>query len=365
LDGGGVRGIVALAFLERIEAVLNERAGGHDDVRLSDYFDLIGGTSTGGIIAVGLALGFPVARLIDMYLTLAGRGFKGSRWHGGILVPKFRSGPLRDQLKRHVGDETLGSDKLLTGLALVAKRLDTGSVWVFHNNPRGRYFNTHGEHQSVPNRDLRLTDILRASTAAPTYFAPELIEVAPGVRGAFVDGGVSPYHNPSLQLLMLANLTGYGFSWPLGAEELLLTSVGTGVSTFEAAPETVTGWPSAILAARSLQSVLLDCTWQTQTLLQWMGACATPWTIDSEVGDLAHDDVGGTKLLTYLRFDIRLEAAWLRDASGIDMTQAELARLAQMDRPETVEQLLEIGRAAAARQVESDYFPSRFDVETA
>src|ERR1041384_3003048 len=61
LDGGGVRGVISLAYLERIQAILRERHG--PGLRLCDYFDLIGGTSTGSIIATGLALGMPVDEL--------------------------------------------------------------------------------------------------------------------------------------------------------------------------------------------------------------------------------------------------------------------------------------------------------------
>ena len=57
LDGGGVRGILTLAILERMEALLRERSSTPNSFRLCDYFDLIGGTSTGSIIASGLALG--------------------------------------------------------------------------------------------------------------------------------------------------------------------------------------------------------------------------------------------------------------------------------------------------------------------
>ena len=191
LDGGGVRGVVALAFLERLETLLRERFG--RPIVLADYFDLIGGTSTGALIATGLALGQDVGSLIASYLALSAQVFRGSRWHGGLLVPKFRSKPLEAQIQAQVGDATLGSDRLRCGLAIVAKRIDTGSIWVFHNNPRGRYFEPSGQHgAAVPNRNLPLARLLRASTAAPTFFAPEYLEVAPGTRGLFVDGGVSP-----------------------------------------------------------------------------------------------------------------------------------------------------------------------------
>jgi patatin-like phospholipase/acyl hydrolase len=56
LDGGGIRGVLTLEYLEAIEALLRQRRN-DPDLLLSDYFDLIGGTSTGSIIAAGLACG--------------------------------------------------------------------------------------------------------------------------------------------------------------------------------------------------------------------------------------------------------------------------------------------------------------------
>ena len=80
----------------------------------------------------------------------------------------------------------------------------------------------------TPNKDFLLRDIVRASTAAPTYFKPEGIEVGAGQLGAFVDGGVSPHNNPSLQSLMYATLSGYNVGWPMGEDKIFLVSVGTG-----------------------------------------------------------------------------------------------------------------------------------------
>ena len=65
LDGGGVRGLISLAFLERIEALLRER-GGRSDFCLTDYFNLVGGTSTGSLIAAALRLGYTTGHLIEI-----------------------------------------------------------------------------------------------------------------------------------------------------------------------------------------------------------------------------------------------------------------------------------------------------------
>jgi patatin-like phospholipase/acyl hydrolase len=86
--------------------------------------------------------------------------------------------------------------------------------WPLHINPKGRYFNERPKSAAIANRHFLLWQIVRASTAAPHYFEPERLQVAIDdqgryVDGAFVDGGVSPFNNPSLQLLMLATLEGY------------------------------------------------------------------------------------------------------------------------------------------------------------
>ena len=106
---------------------------------------------------------------------------------------------------------------------IMMKRLDTGSPWPLNNGGRGKYAAQDGA--------LRLTQIVRASTAAPTYFAPEAIWISrrdgTSVDGAFVDGGVTPFNDPALQLLMLAAFQGHGFCWPTGKDGLLLVSIGT------------------------------------------------------------------------------------------------------------------------------------------
>ena len=257
LDGGGIRGIISLAFVERIEAMLARRRGGWG-FRVADYFDLIGGTSTGAIIATGLALGKSAGEMIELYLTLAKKGFRRNRWIGGTFATKFDAKALRAVIIEQFGQETLGSDKLRCGLGIVAKRIDTGSVWLFHNHPRGMFYGAEGTPEFTPNRNLLLSDLLRASSAAPSYFAPEPIEVAPGVKGLFVDGGVSPHNNPALLLMMLATIQGYGFRWPTGADRLMVASVGTGAPGPRPMWKDYATMPPVLLAIESLRSMMQD-----------------------------------------------------------------------------------------------------------
>ena len=175
LDGGGIRGIVTLQFLKTVETLVKQRLG--DDALLCDYFDLIGGTSTGSIIAAGLASGMTVDALQELYKDIGASVFQPGglakflpETLQGKFAPKFPSEPLQRELDRQLGaDTTLDSDKIRTGLMIMTKRLDTGSPWPLNNGGRGKYAAQDGA--------LRLTQIVRASTAAPTYFAPEEIVI--------------------------------------------------------------------------------------------------------------------------------------------------------------------------------------------
>lgn len=360
LDGGGVRGVISLAYLERLEAILRQRFG--PETVLADYFDLIGGASTGAIIATGLALGLPVGRLIDTYLGLAHKGFRRSS-RFAFLAPKFQAAPLVEQIRAQVGDVTLGSDRLKTGLAIVAKRIDTGSMWVFHNNPRGPWFDASGaDPAAVPNKDLQLTKLLRASTAAPSYFAPETIEIAQGLTGTFIDGAVSPHGNPGLFMFLLATLGGYGFRWPTGAEQLMLVSVGTGHQPMTPSRMPSKHSPPLLLAALALKSVMDDCNWLTQTMLQYLGQSPTPWHIDGEIGNLSGDQLGAAPALHYLRYDMVYSSHWFDGEIGLTLEQRELDGLTRFDEPAISPRLLELARLAASKQILETHLSRGFDL---
>ena len=178
LDGGGIRGAFTLGYLQRLEDILRKQ---HDnkDLLLCDYFDLIGGTSTGAIIAACLAVGMPVSKIKEMYMNLGTKIFsKKYKWWNifqidDLLRASYDHAPLEAELKNLFGSYTLGSPEIKTGLCIVAKRADTNSVWPLINHPGDKFFNSaDGTNSNIP-----LWKAVRASTAAPSYFLPQVIDV--------------------------------------------------------------------------------------------------------------------------------------------------------------------------------------------
>jgi uncharacterized protein len=364
LDGGGIRGILTLQFLQAVETEIKARFG--DKTRLCDYFDLIGGTSTGSIIAAGLACGMTVDALQNVYRSIGASVFQPGGLGRllpeslqGTLAPKFPSGPLQAELDRQLGAETtLDSDRILTGLMIMTKRLDTGSPWPLDNSGRGKFAAQDGA--------LRLTEIVRASTAAPTYFAPEKIPIhsrdGSVVDGAFVDGGVTPFNDPALQLLMMAALQGHGLGWPTGKDKLLIVSVGTGQYRESRSAQAVIGDPAALQGIAALQSLMDDCERMNRATLQWLTNCLTPWIIDRAVGDMKLDSQSGPQLATYVRYNAVLEQPWLKTELGVDLDQAKVGQIRKMDDPSNMTDLSDLGRMAAAKQVQPDHLPVAFDI---
>jgi patatin-like phospholipase len=359
LDGGGIRGILTLEYLAVIEDILKKRSG-RDDFLLCDYFDLIGGTSTGSIIAAGLACGMSVDELKRLYREVGESVFVSKFWKKGILAPKFPSGPLQAALDAQLGaDTTLDGDRIRTGLMIMTKRLDTGSPWPLHNHPGARYAAQDGQ--------LRLSQVVRASTAAPTYFEPQTMEISSRdgktVKGSFVDGGVSPFNDPALQLLMLAVLDGHGFRWRPGKDKLLLISLGTGTYKKTFKSEELEKMVAAEQGLRALQSLMDDCARMNHCMLQWLTNCVTPWQIDRAVQKMEIDSKSGPQLATYARYNVLLEPAWLKTEVSIERTPDKLEKIAEMDDPANMDELADIGKDAAKLQVKPEHFAAAFDIK--
>jgi hypothetical protein len=354
LDGGGVRGVISVAFLERIEAILTEQAG--REVRLGDHFDLIGGTSTGAIIATALALAKTTAELKDIYQRLAPRAFRRSRFRIPFLQPKFDVAGLRREIAAIVEDQTLDSAELRTGLGIVAKRVDTASLWIVANNPRAPYWNTPRDGSFIGNRQYQLTNLLRASTAAPTYFEPESIPILENQEGLFIDGGVSPHNNPALALFMMARLKPYGLCWETGPDKLTIVSIGTGGYRQRLDRASLGRMQNITVALHALRTVMDDSQGLALALMQWFGHSPTPWLVNSEIRDLLHDLFPAGPMFRFLRYDVRLEADWLAEHLDLKLSDKDLARVREMDNPDSIPLAYEVGQCAAERQVKAEHW---------
>ena len=363
LDGGGLRGILSLSILQKIEEILRNRHGDDDNFRLCHYFDLISGTSTGAIIAAMIAIGWPVEQIIKKYMSLGKSVFKKSLFRQGLLRAKYDEVKLIDELKSVFGKETrLSSPEVLTGLLIMTKRLDTGSPWPISNNPRGKYFASR-PGGIIGNSDYPLWKVVRASTAAPAYFDPETITIEKlkghkTTTGLFVDGGVSPFNNPALQAYMYATVSGYGIGWPSGDEKLLLVSVGTGAPD----PNIENSIITAKQALKALLSLMNDCATFQETMLQWMSSSPTARNIDRELGDLNLDLIAGVPLMSYLRYNVDLSEKNVRELYPEFNDRERIKSLSAMDAPGNMALLQKLGALAATRDVKEADFPPVFDL---
>ncbi len=367
LDGGGLRGILTIGMLQHMEDILRERHHAGAEFRLCHYFDLIAGTSTGSIIAAALALGWTVAEIKECYFALGNAIFARSFLRRGIFRAKYARKTLADELKRlfTVDDrEILMGDELLqTGLLVVTKRLDSGSPWPIGNNPKAKYYNDR-ESGSIGNRYYPLWQVVRASTAAPTYFDPEYFTIVekPGrkpVQGQFVDGGVSPFNNPALQALMYATLDGYRLNWETGPEDLFLVSLGTGMAD----PTVEEAWIAAHHGVNALNALMHDCASLQETMLQWMSNSDTARKIDSELEKLQNDSICRQPLLTYQRYDVELTQKAVQALDPGIVSLEKIRSLKEMDIPENMKTLHRLGELAANQDMKDKHFPDPFDLQ--
>ncbi|WP_020179496.1 patatin-like phospholipase family protein [Methylopila sp. M107] len=353
LDGGGVRGAISVAFLERIEQAL----GAGRPAKLAEKFDLIGGTSTGAIIAGALALGFSAADVKELYVRLAPKVFRRDWWRLVGVQSVFDAAPLRAEIAAVCGDRTLDTPDLKTGLAVFAKRMDTGGAWIVTNNPKSKYWDDPADDSYLGNRHYRIGELIRASTAAPHYFAPQPVEIVKGAApGWFVDGGVTPFNNPALALFQVATLPAYGYGWPMGAEALTIVSVGTGVFREQLDGASLRWMTSLQFAIKALTGLIQETSQHTLATMQSLGRSLNPWPINSEIGDLGGGLLADRPLFTFVRYDVRLEQDWLADRLGLALSPRDVARLRRLDDASAVPLAYEIGRRAAEAQVRAEHF---------
>jgi uncharacterized protein len=199
IDGGGLKGVFPAAMLATLEAEIGRP--------VASYFDLIAGTSTGGIIALALGLGTPAADILSLYRDTGHQIFPKKRFGGnfGLLRAKYSNVPLRQILAGAFGEKRLGESAvrlLIPSMDLAAERVHV--------------YKTSHHPDLVRDYKLSAVEVALATVAAPTYFPVHVS--AEGMP--YVDGSLFA-RNP----LGLAVVEAIGvLQWP--RDEIRVLSLG-------------------------------------------------------------------------------------------------------------------------------------------
>ena len=357
LDGGGIRGMITVEILAKIENLLREQLKRDNDFVLADYFDFVTGTSTGAIIAACVSLGMSVDEIRKFYLESGEEMFDKAS-----LLRRFRykyeDDNLAEMLQNVLGerlgpDKTLGSPNIRTLLMMVMRNATTDSPWPISNNPYAKY---NQRDRDDCNLDIPLWQLIRASTAAPVYFPPEVVKVGSkkDKEFIFIDGGITTYNNPAFQAFLMATVEPYKLQWPVGEDRMLLVSIGTGTSP-DANADLEPSEMNLLYNASSLPSALMFAALNEQDLLcRVFGNCKAGDMLDREVGTL----IGTTgpaqpKQFTYMRYNAELTDPGL-DALGL--TDIKPEDVQKLDSVENIKDLQRVGQAVANLKVNKEHF---------
>lgn len=358
IDGGGIRGVLALEILKGIEQILRS-ASGNPDYRLADYFDYVAGTSTGGIVAAGIAVGMSIDEILDFYEESGADMFQKARLHRRLRY-RYESEPLAEKLKGVFGaDTTLGSPHIESLVLLVMRNATTDSPWPISNNPFAKY---NDPARADCNLQLPLWQLVRASTAAPTYFPPEVIVLqmdakAQPIEFVFVDGGVTMYNNPAFQLFLMATVDRYWpgapdgrKGWETGIDKMLIVSVGTGTSPGahqQLNPDDM----NVLFNASTIPSALMFAALNEQDFLcRTFGQCVAGDLLDREVDTMIGSEGPlKQKLFRYVRYNAELTVPGLQALGCEDILPASVQKL---DAVGAISDLRRVGQAVARHGVQ-------------
>ncbi len=361
LDGGGIRGILTLEVLARMEKILAEATGGGAGFRLCHFFDYVGGTSTGAIIAAGLARGKSAKELLDFYQqtgpAMFDKQFILKRWNA-----LYKSEPLKKELQKVFGEDSTLEPKFLECLLLtVTRNRTTDSPWPISSNPEAKY---NDLDRKDCNLKIPLWQIVRASTAAPVFFPPEVIwwdKNDDSKAFVFVDGGLTPHNNPAFLLYRMATDPGYRLNWASGEDKLLIMSVGTG-----AAPVLADGAddPSrglfgnvAALPGALMYAAMVD----QDTNCRFIGRCVHGAELDREIGDMIPRNETGEKIplsqdlgrkFLYARYNADLSRDGL-NVLGLPGIKPE--NVQKLDSIEYIDDLRKVGKKVA-EEIKIEHF---------
>jgi patatin-like phospholipase/acyl hydrolase len=231
IDGGGIKGIIPARILEYIEKHVRNKKG--DGYHIHESFNLLSGTSTGGIIVIGLLCPgpdgqakFSVSDLLDLYVKKGNLIFQTSAWDKiknvfGILHEKYSPKNIETLFKQYFDDIKLS--QLLKNCLIPSYNIYDRCA---------TFYNTDDTKDGDGYQDFYIRDIARATSAAPTYFPPAHIKPMTGeTYYTQIDGGVFA-NNPAMSALVeYAKQNGTSSVFDLNLKDITLISAGTGVHT--------------------------------------------------------------------------------------------------------------------------------------
>jgi patatin-like phospholipase/acyl hydrolase len=207
IDGGGVRGILPASFLATVEEQIGRNP--------ADFFDLIVGTSTGGIIALGLGAGMSAREIRDFYVERGPVIFRGQRHLRKIrqlVVGKYAASRLRAELEDVLGSTLIGESR--TRLVIPSMDLTTGKV---------RLWKTAHHVRLVQDYTRPMVEAAMATAAAPTYFRATIAATGTSI----IDGGVFANNPAALATVEAVGVLG----WP--RESVAILSLGCGAERLD------------------------------------------------------------------------------------------------------------------------------------
>lgn len=350
IDGGGIRGIFALQILLRIEELFR-REQNRPDLVLADVFDMFAGTSTGAIIATLLSWGKSAGEIEKLYVNYSGAMFCREKWFHRLRC-KYRADVISKFFRAQLSEDDpgqspalLGSKRLRTKLLMVMRNASTGGTWIITNHPDSPF-----NDLTRPNCDLKfpLWQLLRATTAAPTFFPPE--QIAVGEHSfLFVDGGVTPFANPALIAVLTATMPQYRMRWPTGRDAVHVVSVGTGLFRTRLPPknaERINYWDQLRFV---IPTIISTTSIEQDLACRIMGDCVYGHPLDPIIGDLEAPTLfaQGEQKFTYVRYDQELDAPELAVARPLR---------SDMDNLQLIPSLQAIGRQYALTSIRPEHF---------
>ena len=233
---------------------------------------------------------------------------------------------------------------------VVTRNATTDSPWPITNNPYAKY---NDPARADCNLKLPLWKVVRASTAAPTYFPPERVQL--GTKEfMFVDGGVTTYNNPALLAFNTVTASPYNINWTTREDELLIVSLGCGSAAAVSDNASDSG-PNKFGSAVNVISGLMNAATAGHDMTcRILGKCLYGEPIDCEVGDL----IGATgpvnpKHFTYLRYNPETTREGLDRLGGL--SHIEPNRVQTLDAIDAIPDIQAVGQAVA-RKVKLEHF---------